>query len=72
MGIIIGGTITPGSGLDSPLLHAGAPVNGVLGTGTFAGIVPKGGLLNDITNGILYQNTGTQASPVWSKVGAET
>jgi hypothetical protein len=33
---------------------------------------PKGQLLTDTTNAILYQNTGTQSSPVWSKVGLET
>jgi hypothetical protein len=72
MPIITGGRITPGSGLDGPLLNAGAPVNGIVGTGTYAGVAPKGALLTDTTNAILYQNTGTQASPVWSKVGAET
>jgi hypothetical protein len=72
MGIISGGRIIPGSGLDGPLLNAGAPANGIVGTGTYAGVAPKGALLTDTVNGVLYQNTGTQASPTWTKVGTET
>lgn len=33
---------------------------------------PKGQLLTDTTNAILYQNTGTASSPTWSKVGLES
>jgi hypothetical protein len=68
----IGGKYQAGIGLSEPIPNAGAPVNGVVGTGTYAGIAPKGALLNDVTNAILYQNTGTIASPVWTKVGTET
>lgn len=39
--------------------------------GTFAGITPHGALLNDTTNALLYQNSGTQVAPVWGKVGSE-
>lgn len=46
------------------LTKAGAPTNGTNGTG--AGIANPGQLLVDTTTGILYQNTGTQASPTWT------
>lgn len=46
------------------LINAGAPTNGTNGTG--AGVALPGQLLQDTTNGVLYQNTGTQASPVWT------
>lgn len=65
------GKVIAGSGLGSPLRNAGAPVNGVVGTGTYAGIAAVGALLIDTTNAILYQNQGTAASPVWTKVGVE-
>lgn len=43
---------------------SGAPTNGGAGTGaTFA---EKGSLYIDYTNGILYQNTNTKASPTWT------
>jgi len=44
--------------------HAGAPSSG--STGTFAGVCAQGDLLVDITNTVLYINTGTSASPTWS------
>lgn len=46
------------------LTKAGAPTNGTNGTG--AGTALPGQLLQDTTSGILYQNTGTQASPTWT------
>jgi hypothetical protein len=48
--------------------NAGAPSDG--GSGTLAGDpwLEKGDLLIDITNGTLYQNTNTQASPTWSQI----
>lgn len=46
------------------LTNAGAPTNGTNGTG--AGVALPGQLLQDTTNGVLYQNTGTQASPAWT------
>lgn len=42
---------------------------GVNATGIGA---PKGGLLSDVTNGIVYVNTGTDLNPVWTKVGTQT
>jgi len=33
---------------------------------------PRGALLTDTTNGILYINTGTPDNPVWTKVGVQT
>lgn len=46
---------------------AGTPTNGASGTGvTDAG---PGSLYFDITNALVYMNTGTLASPVWSIVG---
>lgn len=45
--------------------NAGAPSNGT--SGTLAGYAQKGDLLADTTNGNLYQNTGTQASPTWTQ-----
>lgn len=46
------------------LTKAGAPVSGTSGTG--AGVANRGQLLLDTTTGIMYQNTGTQASPTWT------
>lgn len=47
-----------------PFRKAGAPVNGT--SGTMAGVALKGAVLEDTTNGVLYINTNTQASPTWS------
>lgn len=33
---------------------------------------PKGAVLTDTTNGIAYVNTGTAASPTWTKIGVQT
>jgi len=44
--------------------HAGAPSNGT--SGTLHGIAKPGSLLCDTTNGVLYMNTGTKASPTWT------
>jgi hypothetical protein len=44
----------------------GAPTDGI--TGLYA--ANTGALLVDRTNGVLYQNTGTKASPAWNAVGA--
>jgi hypothetical protein len=43
------------------LTGSGAPVNGTTGDE----VSPKGGLYFDITNGTLYQNTGTISASVW-------
>lgn len=42
---------------------------GVTATGRGA---PKGALLVDTTNGVLYINTGTGLAPTWTVVGAQT
>jgi hypothetical protein len=53
-----------------PVTTQGAPTSGTSGSyATFAGI---GTLLIDTTNGKLYINTGTKASPTWTVVGAQT
>lgn len=51
------------------ITNAGAPTNGT--TGTFAKMAGKGCLLIDTTNGLLYINTNTKASPTWTKVGTQ-
>jgi hypothetical protein len=43
-------------------VNAGAPTNGV----TLAKVASPGSLLSDSTNGVLYQQTGTLASPIWT------
>ena len=45
------------------LTFAGTPQNGT--SGTFNGQAGKGTVLIDYTNGLLYQNVGTLASPTW-------
>jgi hypothetical protein len=49
-----------------PVTYAGAP-SGSTGAGDCA----RGTLLIDTVNGILYINTGTKTTPVWTKVGAQ-
>lgn len=44
--------------------RAGAPVSGT--AGTFFNETNPGDLYIDTTNKVLYQNTGTQASPTWT------
>lgn len=34
--------------------------------------IPKGGLLVDTTNAVLYINTGTATAPTWTKVGTQS
>ena len=69
-----GGIIDDASGNSQQLCftNAGAPTNGVVGTGTLAGFAGIGALLLDITNGVLYQNTGTLASPTWTALTTAT
>lgn len=50
------------------LTIAGAPTDGT--SGSFAGQAGPGALLIDYTNGKIYQNTNTSASPVWASVVA--
>lgn len=49
---------------------AGVPVNGT--SGTEAGVAGKGSLVVDSTNGKLYINTNTKASPTWTVVGTQS
>src|SRR5207248_691031 len=62
MALITGGNREPGA---EPRLfvNAGAPTNGASGTG--AGECFPGELLVDQTNGNVYVNRGTKASPTW-------
>lgn len=48
------------------LVSSGAPTDGTSGTGV--GIAGPGSTYTDYTNAFKYLNTGTKASPVWSKV----
>ena len=43
--------------------YAGSPTSGT--SGTYAGSAEPGDLLVDTTNGIIYQNANTKASPKW-------
>lgn len=65
--VISGGNVIEGAGLGAPLTNAGAPVSGT----TYAGVAAVGAQLIDTTNGKLYINTGTQASPTWTVVGTQ-
>lgn len=60
-------TADSGSGDDgSGIVTAMAAASLTGGAGTGIGIVSKGALVVDTTNGALYQNTGTQAVPAYS------
>lgn len=48
----------------------GAPTDGTSGTG--AGTAAIGAVYTDYTNGKLYINTNTKASPLWTVVGSQT
>lgn len=50
---------------------AGAPVDYTDGTppASGEGIVPKGGLYIDTTDGFVYRNSGTPAHQTWTKLG---
>jgi len=50
--------------------NAGAPTSGASGTYANHEWLEKGDLLTDTTNGALYQNTNTQASPTWTLIGS--
>jgi len=47
-------------------------VNGTPGVDPTPKGVIEGGLVQDITNGYLYINTGTVTDPTWTKVGAQS
>jgi len=46
------------------LADSGAPTDGTSGTGV--GFAGKGSTYTDTATGLIYVNTGTAASPVWS------
>lgn len=68
MAIIRGGNVIPGSEQQQMFDGAGAPTDGAVGTGTFAGQAPKGAIYTDTTNAKKYINGGTLASPVWKLI----
>ena len=47
--------------------YAGTPTDG--GAGTGLNVAAKGSLCIDTTNGVIYINTNTAASPTWAAVG---
>jgi hypothetical protein len=49
-----------------PFVLAGVPVDGT--SGTQAGVAEKGAICIDTTNGKLYVNGNTKASPTWKLV----
>lgn len=65
MALIAGGLVIEGAN-QAPFENAGAPTNGT--SGTYAGSCRKGSLLIDTTNGNLYVNTNTAASPTWTGI----
>jgi hypothetical protein len=68
--LVVNVDLNAGNDCADLLYNAGAPTSGATGTGyNYANI---GALLVDTTNGILYQNRGTKASPGWAAVGLET
>lgn len=67
MPVIELGNVVSSVGLDG-LRFAGVPVDGAVGTGTFAGIAVKGASLTDTVNAKRYINGGTQLSPLWKLV----
>jgi hypothetical protein len=55
-------------GLLPTFTNAGVPTDG--SSGTLAGEAPFGALLMDTSNGVLYINTGTKASPSWEPLAS--
>jgi hypothetical protein len=53
------------------LYGAGAPVDYTDGDpeATGEGTAPKGALYSDTTTGLVYRNSGTQAEPLWTRLG---
>jgi len=53
------------------LYGAGAPVDYTDGTppATGEGVAPAGALYSDTTTGFVYRNSGSQAEPIWTKLG---
>lgn len=57
---------------DDVLLHSHVFVSAGPLTDELDGKAPKGALLIDKTNAVLYINTGTKASNTWTVVGDQT
>lgn len=49
-----------------PIINSGPPTSGGAGTGN--GLAGKGSICIDVLNGEWYQNTGTKASPTWTRM----
>jgi hypothetical protein len=60
-----------GAGYGTPIQNAGAPTNGTSGTRANQN-AGKGAQLIDSTNGKIYVNTGTAASPTWTVTGSQS
>ncbi len=60
-----------GAGRGDPIQNQGAPTNGTSGTRANQNAGP-GALLLDVTNGKLFVNTNTSASPTWTVVGSQS
>ena len=73
-GKVIEGAISrPGAVADGSVGSIGAFESaGVPASGYLNGVAKKGAVVTDTTNGILYINTGTLASTVWTKVGLQS
>jgi len=65
---VIEGTRIAGSRI-RPWENAGPPKSG--SAGTLYSVAEAGDMLMDITNGVLYVNEGSQASPYWTPVGLD-
>jgi hypothetical protein len=63
MGMLVSNTTPIAGSLRRLWNYAGDPTSGT--SGTFAGMAQPGDLLIDETNGIVYKNTNTKASPTW-------
>lgn len=68
MGMVVSNTSAIAGSLRRLWNYAGAPTSGT--SGTFAGMAQPGDLLIDETNGIVYKNTNTKASPTWIPIPA--
>lgn len=66
--VAYGGISQGGAQSAASFLNAGVPTNSV----TLAGVAPKGSLVLDTTNGVLYQNTNTLAAPTWTALTTAT
>lgn len=62
----VGGVASSSAGGVGPFEGAGVPTDGT--SGTQAGYAKKSATYHDTTNGNVYVNAGTLASPVWKLV----